>query len=297
MKSLEELKQKKAVTEDLQSVVKTMKSLAAVNIRQYQQAAESLEIYNDTIEMGFHILMKSQRRWSTGRQRRENNVLGAIVFGSERGMCGQFNDLIVDFATDQMAQLSRSSDKTQILVIGERAKSSFDTQSDNVEYISLPASLSEFVPVIHRILLQIERWQGRDDVDQIVLFHNKPTSAASFSQNRIFLLPLDLDWLESLKTKEWPSNTLPDFTMDWGRLFSSLVRQYFFVSLYRAMAESLAAENASRLTAMQAAEKNIEERLDEITTKYNRQRQESITAELLDVVSGFEALTGNKSAH
>jgi len=294
MKSLEELKQKKAVTEDLQSVVKTMKSLAAVNIRQYQQAAESLEIYNNTIEMGFHILMKSQRRWSTGGgQRRDNDVLGAIVFGSERGMCGQFNDLIVDFATDQMEQLSRSSEKTQILVIGERAKSFFDTQSDSVKYISLPASLSEFVPVIHRILLQIERWQSASGgVDQIVLFHNKPTSAASFSQNRVFLLPLDMEWLESLKTKEWPSNSLPDFTMDWGRLFSSLVRQYFFVSLYRAMAESLAAENASRLTAMQAAEKNIEERLDEITTKYNRQRQESITAELLDVVSGFEALTG-----
>jgi F-type H+-transporting ATPase subunit gamma len=293
MKSLQELKQKKTVTEDLQSVVKTMKSLAAVNIRQYQRASESLEIYDNTIEMGFHILMKAQPWRSTGRQRRDKNVLGAIVFGSERGMCGQFNDLIVDFADDQMAQLSRSSEKTQILVIGERAKSSFDAQSDNVEYISLPASLSEFVPVIHRILLQIERWQARDNADQIVLFHNKPTSAASFSQNRVFLLPLDLDWLESLKTKQWPSNTLPDFTMDWDRLFSSLVRQYFFVSLYRAMAESLAGENASRLTAMQAAEKNIEERLDEITTKYNHQRQESITAELLDVVSGFEALTSS----
>jgi F-type H+-transporting ATPase subunit gamma len=292
MKSLEILKQKKTNTEDLRSVVKTMKVMAAINIRQYQKAVESLEMYNKTLEMGFHIVVKNQPELLVSRQWAKKGSIGAIVFGSERGMCGQFNEMIVDYATRQLEELSGASEKKQILVIGERAKNIYVSQSKEVEEIAVPTSLSEFVSVIQRILQQIEKWQVEKDVNQIFIFHNKPTSAAGFDENMVSLFPLDLNWLESLKTKEWPSRMLPDFSMEWRRLFSSLVRQYFFVSLYQAMAESLASENASRLAAMQAAERNIEERLDEITTKYNRRRQDSITSELLDVVSGFEALTG-----
>jgi F-type H+-transporting ATPase subunit gamma len=75
-------------------------------------------------------------------------------------------------------------------------------------------------------------------------------------------------------------------------LFSQLVQQYLFISLYQAMAASLAAENASRLAATQSAERNIRDRLEDLTSQYRQQRQSAITAELLDVVSGFEALTG-----
>jgi F-type H+-transporting ATPase subunit gamma len=78
--------------------------------------------------------------------------------------------------------------------------------------------------------------------------------------------------------------------MDWDLLFSMLIRQYLFVSLFRALAESLASENASRLAAMQGAEKNIEERLAALTLDFYQKRQMSITEELLDIVSGFEAL-------
>ena len=78
--------------------------------------------------------------------------------------------------------------------------------------------------------------------------------------------------------------------MESDVLLSRLVRQYLFVSLFRAMAESLAGENASRIASMQAAEKNIQERLAELSTAYNQRRQTAITEELLDVVTGFEAL-------
>ncbi len=78
--------------------------------------------------------------------------------------------------------------------------------------------------------------------------------------------------------------------MDWERLFSALIRQYLFVSLFRGFAESLASENASRLASMQGAERNIEEWLGELNTRFHQQRQMSITEELLDIVAGFEAL-------
>ena len=79
--------------------------------------------------------------------------------------------------------------------------------------------------------------------------------------------------------------------MNWDRLFSLLIREYLFVSLYRAFAESLASENASRLASMQVAERNIENRLDELNAQYHQQRQNGIDAELFDLVAGFEALS------
>jgi F-type H+-transporting ATPase subunit gamma len=72
---------------------------------------------------------------------------------------------------------------------------------------------------------------------------------------------------------------------------AALIRQYLFVQLYRASAESLSSENTSRLFTMQTAEKNIDERISELNNRYNSQRQEAITSELLDVVSGFEVLS------
>ena len=84
--------------------------------------------------------------------------------------------------------------------------------------------------------------------------------------------------------------------MDWETIFRALIREYLFVSLYRAFADSLASENASRLAAMQSAEKNIEERLEELFGQFHRQRQSTITEELIDIVSGFEAMGGAKQA-
>ena len=78
--------------------------------------------------------------------------------------------------------------------------------------------------------------------------------------------------------------------MEEDKLAEALFRQYFFISLYRACAESLKSENTSRLAAMQTAEKNISECLGELNMQFDRQRQTSITEELLDIVAGFEAL-------
>lgn len=92
----------------------------------------------------------------------------------------------------------------------------------------------------------------------------------------------------SLTEEPWPSHVLPMFTLPREQLLLALLQQYFFVTLFRACAESLASENGSRLAAMQLAEKNLAERHAEVTGAYRRRRQESITTELLDVLVGYE---------
>jgi phosphoenolpyruvate synthase/pyruvate phosphate dikinase len=110
-------------------------------------------------------------------------------------------------------------------------------------------------------------------------------------REKVHLLPVDEEWLKRLRAKSWPTRILPTYTMDWDSLFSALIREYLFISLFWAFAESLASENASRLASMQAAEKNIEEQLSELKRQFDPMRQMAITEELLDIVAGFEALT------
>jgi F-type H+-transporting ATPase subunit gamma len=140
------------------------------------------------------------------------------------------------------------------------------------------------------VLATIERVQADEgSLRQVVIVHNR-YEQQDVRPGDYRLLPMDEQWLQQLREAPWPTHALPMFTTPADELLSHLVRQYLFVELYGALAESLAAENATRLRAMQSAEKNVEERLDELTTRYNRQRQNSITAELLDVISGSEAV-------
>ncbi len=142
----------------------------------------------------------------------------------------------------------------------------------------------------------MEEWQARLNLDHVVVFHNRHISNTTFVPHKVRLLPVDSEWLNRLQQREWPCRTIPTFTMEWDRLFSALIWQYLFISLYRAVAESLASENAARLASMERAEKNIHERLDELSLHYHQCRQLTITEELLDIVSGFEAITGQQDA-
>jgi F-type H+-transporting ATPase subunit gamma len=103
------------------------------------------------------------------------------------------------------------------------------------------------------------------------------------------VLPVDLDALRAAEQR-WSSRSLPTYSMEPEPLFAALLRQYLFVVVFRACAQSLAAENASRLAAMEAAERNLRDRHDELLGEFRRRRQDEITAEILDIVSGYEAL-------
>jgi F-type H+-transporting ATPase subunit gamma len=108
------------------------------------------------------------------------------------------------------------------------------------------------------------------------------------------LLPLDAHWEHRLAHLSWPTKSLPEVIGPKKETLSALVREYLFVSLFKACAESLASENASRLAAMQRAEKNIDEMVEALNQKFRRQRQTSIDEELFDVLSGYEASTKHK---
>ena len=291
MATLEELRKKVESTEQLQSVVKTMKTIAAVSIRQYEKAVQSLGDFNRTIEMGFQILLRNAPMRLKIEKPEIHKPMVAVILGSDQGMCGQFNEQITSHAVNIMSSWEVKRENQLVLAVGERIVPSLEAEgAPPEETFTLPGSISGITPMVQKLLLTLEELRTRRGIDMVYLFHNRPLTGSSYKPGAIRLLPLDPDWLEKLKNREWETRMLPVIKMDWDRLFSVVVRYYLFVSLYQALAESLAAENASRIASMQAAEKNIDEQLDSLNAQYRHERQRSITEELFDIIAGFEAL-------
>ncbi len=317
METTEALKRRIHTAEELHSLVRTMKALAAVNIRHLERAVESLDGFQQTVELGLRAVLGGARKTELSARVAPRSASAAIVMGSDQGMCGQLNEQIarlVDATVGRSAHpgptdtamLNRSppfveesvsggttirSGQGPLMVIGQRVASRLEDLGFRID-VALPVAASTvgITPLVNNILVHLDSWHARQRVDRVVVFYAEHISRAAFEPRRLDLLPLDRQWLEALQQEKWPTRSVPAWSLDTGQLFSSLVRQYLFVALFRACAETLASENASRLAAMRGAERNISERITELTQAFHQTRQMAITEELLDIASGFEAL-------
>jgi len=294
MQTVEALRARIESTESLQSIVGTMKALAAMKIRQYERAVESLTDYARTIELGLYVVLRH-----AGRRLPEQAVearAGIVVFGSDQGLCGRFNDEIADFTVEQLDRLGLRNEDLDVLAVGSRVAGRLAQAGLRPsDWLSLPNSVAKITGLVEEILLAIDAWREENGVQRVLLFHNRPIQRARYQPVQVQLIPVELERFASLSGEGWPTRILPTFTMERERLLAALIRQYLFVSLHRASAESLASENGSRLSSMQAAQRNIDDRLEELESRYRYLRQSTITEELLDVVAGFETLTAADS--
>lgn len=291
MQDFESLKRSIDSTRDLESVVRTMKTLAAVSIRQYEQAVDSLADFSETVELGLKMVLWNSKSESSFRERQTEGATGIIIFGSDQGMCGQFNEQIGSYALEHFSNKATEDNQLAWIAIGSRISGKLLDAGADIDFdFTLPGSATGIAPLVIDILARIDQWRNEKRLDRIFISYNRRISASTYKPHALQLLPIDPARFFRHKKRSWPSRTFPAFTMNRSVLLSRLIRQYLFVSLFRACAESLAGENASRIASMQGAERNIKERLVNLQSEYNQQRQTSITEELLDVVTGFEAL-------
>jgi F-type H+-transporting ATPase subunit gamma len=243
------------------------------------------------VELGLSICLRSDASASLlpeNHEHSESGSVGAIVFGSDQGLVGQFNDVIADFAATALAKMLG---KPQVWAVGERVHARLsDAGLAVVGLHVVPSTVAAIAPLVGQILLDTETLQPQAKVAELHIFHNRPVSGAVYEPVGQRLLPLDQAWRNKLAMIPWPTKCLPEVMGDHVATLRALIREYLFVSLFRACAESLASENASRLAAMQRADKNIDELLEDLNRTFHRVRQDGIDEELFDVVSGFEAL-------
>ncbi|QQS54673.1 MAG: F0F1 ATP synthase subunit gamma [Candidatus Competibacteraceae bacterium] len=296
MPALDALRHTLATVEELRSIVRTMKALAAVSIHQYERAVAALTDYDRAVRRGLAVvlgdLVAEAGAHGVGLLGPLDDsppggklVTGAIVFGSDHGLCGRFNEALAEYVAETLRE---SAAACRVLAVGVRQAAALEGQGLVPEQqFYTPGAASAIHQTVRQVLPLLEQWRARG-VTQVLLFHSRHRGSESHEPTSTRLLPLDPDSLR--REPATPSRSLPGYAVGHAELLAALLREWLFVELFRACAESLASEHASRLLAMQAAERNITDRLAELNTAYRQQRQEAITAELLDVVAGFEVL-------
>jgi len=292
MDTLQSLQRKLEGANDLKSVVSTMKALSASNIMQYETAVKSLADYYLTIKLGIAAYFKAENittiENNLSYHKNQEKMICAIVFGSDQGLVGRFNDSLTNFVAKSLRDISGEK---EIWSVGERVQLLLsDSGFATTKLFPVPNSVNAITPLVGEIINNSEEFYENGMAKEIYIFHNQTNPDGGYTpvMNRLF--PLDEAWKQSLGELSWPTRQKPQVIGDAKLILLALISEHLFISLYRASAESLAGENASRLVAMQRAEKNIGELSDDLKHKFHRLRQSAIDEELFDVVSGFEAL-------
>ena len=278
---------------DLQSVVRTMKALAASSIGQYERSVSALADYYRTVELGLGACFRESGLATTRAEHKtpaEAKAIGAVVFGSDQGLVGQFNEVVADYA---IKTLAARPGKPQIWAVGERVHARLtDAGLPLVGLFAVPNSVQAITPLVGRIQIESEAQRAKGGYNEVYVFHNRKQAGALYAPVSQRLLPLDVEWQQGLAKVDWPTGNLPEIMGGDITTLRALIREYLFISLFRACAESLASENASRLAAMERADKNITDLLEHLHGTFHRLRQSGIDEELFDVIAGFEALVG-----
>lgn len=275
---------------DLKSVVTSMKAIATISISQYQDSVQAQHDYYEAVQLGLlTCLQKSKLTLHYETPTHREGAIAAVVFGSDQGLVGQFNETLTDYVIEKLIELPGPK---LVWAVGERMQARLEENDLELQgSFALPNAIGAVAPLVRSILSVLQTKYEAGLVSEVYLYHNRPTDNGVFEQTALRLLPLDELWRADILRQNWPSSNLPEVLGDTGRTLLDFVHEYLFVALFRACAESLASENASRLAAMHRAEKNIGELLDSMQQQYHQLRQSSIDEELFDQVSGAEALT------
>ncbi len=280
--SLEALSRRMDSMKGIRGVVHTMKTLSVINAAPYEHAATAIEAYHATILDGLQGVLQTSGPLPQPKAPRDQVL---IVFGSDHGLCGNYNEALAGHIARQLG-----AHKPEVLCIGAQMADALRDQGIAPrDQFFPPASVDGIGRLANLLTRHLDQsWPslGAGEIAVSLAYFTRD-GAAGQRPEIAALLPLDP---ALILRKPWASRSLPTTRMAAADLFQALIRNHLFASLFRAAAEALVTENAARLALMQQAEQSVDERLEAMTSEMRSLRQNDITTELSDVIIGFEAL-------
>jgi F-type H+-transporting ATPase subunit gamma len=246
-----------------------------------------MDEYNEIVDTAWQALFKNRPQMPA---KRLSSQAVLLVLGSDQGMCGQFNENIIQFAMQKAKSLEEEGLETIFWTAGERTRAGIEEEAKVEEHFFLPASPAAIGDLMYEIVTHFAERHKKRQMETFIICYNRLERGGVYTPVFQKILPLDPYAEDGKGSKTWPTRCLPLIRMDTGLFFDHLFHQHIFGAIYKAFSQSLASENAARLASMQAAEKNIIEMEETLQGKFRETRQNAITAELLDIISGFEAL-------
>lgn len=278
MENFEQLKRQQATLQSLGSIIKTMKTLAAINSIPYENAAQAIQAYQNTVKQGFTTLAYLSQQSLQSTQKATNPAAKELIiaFGSDHGLCGSYNQQVAEFLAQYKEQTTK---EITLICLGaqlEKALAEFAIQPLKT---LMPAASAEGLSRLAGVLAQEIETLNLPQVS--LIFTKESQKQRQVTQDQ--LLPLNPSLLK--KPNRWHNKALPVQTQPTQQLFAALVRNYLFGQLYLAAAQAILTENQARLERMQQAEETVNERLEKLNLDMNQLRQDEITNELLDIIS------------
>ena len=293
MPNLKELKNRISSVKSTRKITSAMKMVAASKLRRAQELAESSRVYADSLSYILSSLAGNAKNSAdlpeilTGRENSKISLL--IINSSDRGLCGGFNSNLFRNAKKWISDQQGQGKSVKIMTVGKKASSFYKkTDLDIVASFEDLNSNDRQLQVSEEIKNKIMELFENNEIDEVSILFNKFVSAISQEPTYQSLIPLSNE--ETSEDESEANNAIFEFEPDKNELLEYLVPRNFLTQIYRSVLESSASEHAARMTSMDNATRNAGDMIDRLTLTYNRTRQAFITKELIEIISGAEAV-------
>ncbi len=294
MPSLKDLRNRIASVKSTQKITSAMKMVAAAKLRRAQETAETARPYADRMERVLGNLVQGVGEAGSGPKMitgtGSDQVHMIIVATADRGLCGGFNSNIVRQTRLRLHELEGEGKTVKLLCVGRKGASVLQTDHgdeivDTIEGIAKPLPTFDAAADVAQRLAQLFD-DGEFDICSIIYntFESALTQSVTWQQ----LIPLPVP--EDAPAKGPTGGALYEYEPTEEEILAALLPRNLAVQIYRALLESNASEHGARMTAMDNATRNAGDMIDDLTLNYNRTRQAVITKELIEIISGAEAL-------
>lgn len=293
MPSLKDLRNRISSVKATQKITKAMQMVAAAKLRRAQSAAEAARPYAERMEKVLARVAAGIGSDSNApvlmRGNGQDKTHLLVVATGERGLCGAFNSSIARLARDKANALMREGKTVKIICIGKKGYDVLRRQFGDqiIELIENKAKKLTF-SVAEPIGAKIIDLFNKGEFDVCTLFFSKFESVISQVPTALQLIPLQVPELKDGDKKD--QQVFYEYEPDEEEILSSLLPRNIAIQTFRAMLENAASEQGSRMSAMDSATRNAGDMIKKQTLLYNRSRQALITKELIEIISGAEAL-------
>ena len=295
MPSLKDLRNRISSVKSTKKITSAMKMVAAAKLKRAQDNAEKSRPYAEKMKQVVSSLTDkiNQSNFKFGRKisYNSNKTVLLLVCSADRGLCGGFNGSIIKFTKKLIKKLNNNGDTVKFIFIGKKAYQAlkrvyFQSTLENISDFANPTIKFEIASSVRDQVLELF---DREEISECYLIYTKFQSAISQTVEAQKLLPVenesDIDSSDNEKT-----NTSYDFEPNEEALLDEIIPRNIAIQIHSGLLENLASEQGSRMTAMDNATRNANDMIDNLTLFYNRSRQALITKELIEIISGAEAV-------
>ena len=291
MPSLKDLRNRISSVKSTKKITSAMKMVAAAKLKRAQDNAEKTRPYARKMSEIVNSLVENNKskgfKFSEKKTKKTRNIL-LVVCSADRGLCGGFNGSIIKFSKKLSEKIINDGGQVSYIFVGKKAYQSLqrfcgESILDFFSDIANPSIKFELASSIRDKILELFL---NDSMDECYLIYTEFKSAISQTVQSLKLLPLN-----ALETNDDnSSNKSYDFEPSEEEILNEIIPKNIAIQIHTALLENLASEQGSRMTAMDNATRNANDMIDNLTLFYNRSRQALITKELIEIISGAEAV-------